>query len=378
MTDPRDRPPHRSPAVRLCPCFAAGLLLALAGCGRDRVPAAGVDVSPAAAALFADAGRRAVTVGLGAEQGPPGAALARVVAARVTESGRHVVVLDEAPPFIRVFDRTGKLRAAFLAKGGGPREARFPAAIATAGDSLILFADHARRLAVFDFDGNLRGEMSGLPFTVLSAAGGCDGDWVLYGPRREPGPGVRRAAWLHRVRLEGAGSIESVLTDSIRPGNTPIGLPFGLVRGGGGALLRHELGPAPVAVRWECGSARPTSAPLPAEVDGAGRALEKQEGGRTVEARTITAGSRAQGGIAELPGGLVVADQVVARVDAEGGATNTRLWGTRRGGSWSATLPGAYLLRDSRPGVGVLVQADEPVPHLFLLRESDLARMIQP
>lgn len=294
--------------MRLRPCFAAGLVLALAGCGRDRAPAAGVDVSPAAAALFADAGRRAVTVGLDAGEGPPGAALARVVAARVTGSGRHVV------------------------------------------------------------------EMSGLPFTVMSATAGCDGDWLLYGPRMEPGSGVRRAAWLHRVRLSGQ-RIESVLVDSVRPGNTPIGLPFGLVRGGAGALLRHELGPAPVAVRWECGSSRPTAMPLPVEVDGAGRALERGEGGKTAEARTITAGSRAQGGIAELPGGMVVADQVVARVDAAGGATHTRLWGTRRGGSWSATLPGAYLLRDSRPGVGVLVQADEPVPHLFLLRESDLARM---
>ena len=35
-------------------------------------------------------------------------------------------------------------------------------------------------------------------------------------------------------------------------------------------------------------------------------------------------------------------------------------------------VAGLYDLRDSRPGVGVLVSATDPVPHVFLVSEADL------
>ncbi len=82
-----------------------------------------------------------------------------------------------------------------------------------------------------------------------------------------------------------------------------------------------------------------------------------------------------QAGIAVLPQGTMLATQVA--VDA-GQPMRTRVRVTGRDGSWTATLPAPYVLRDSRPGVGVPVEADEPVPHLSVLRESDLVRMLEP
>ncbi|HEU0076716.1 MAG TPA: hypothetical protein VFQ76_03645, partial [Longimicrobiaceae bacterium] len=325
------------------------------------------------ARLFTDPARRAATIGLGAEEGAAEAVIASVVAARLTGSGSHVVVLDLFPPFVKVYDREGRLRSAFLGKGGGPTEARRPVALATAGDSLVLVAD-GRRISVFDLDGKLRDQLSGLPFAPLAAARGCDADWLFYGPRMESGSGAREAEWVHRVRLGSRPVIESGFRDSIPPRGVPVGLAFGFVRRGGGAVLRHELGADPVLLEWNCG-ARLTARRLPDEADGAGRPLEKVGGGRSTEAGAIRAGSRSQAGIAALPGGTLVADQVVG---GAGEGTRTRLWGTRRGARWTATLPGAYLLRDSRPGVGVLVEADEPVPHLFVLREGDVARVLEP
>jgi hypothetical protein len=355
--------------MRLSPRFAACLLLALGGCARDADPGPAVDVSASAGRLFADPARRAVTVGPDAEGGPPEAVIGRVMAARLSGSGRHVVLLD-VPPFVRVFDGAGKLRTAFLRRGGGPREARAPTALAVAGDSLILVGD-GRRVSVFDLDGNLRDQLSGLPFSPISATAGCGGDWLLYGPRRAVGSRARSGEWLHRVRLGSAPRVESALPDSFPAAGLPFGLAFGLVRHGGGALLRHELGAAPVAVAWECGSARPTTRPLPALRDRTGSATPT--GGEQAAAPGIGVGQEVQAGIAVLPQGTMLATQVVA---GAGEPMRTRLRVTGRDGSWTATLPAPYVLRDSRPGVGVLVEADDPVPHLFVLRESHLVRVL--
>lgn len=360
---------------------AACLLLLLAACDGGRSSGAGgppgdgpaVDVSGALAPLFTDAAHRGAAIGLGVEEGRPDAAIATVMAARLSESGSHVVVLDVVPPFVKVFDRSGGLRAAFLGRGGGPEEARSPTALATAGDSLILVGD-GRRLAVFGFDGRLRGQLSGLPFFPIAATEGCDGDWLLYGPRRETGSRARSGEWVHRVRLGDRPEIRSALPDSIPAGGVPFGLAFGLVRHPGGARLRHELGAAPVAVEWECGADRPIATPLSAG-DAVAGSPPAAGGGRAAATGTIAAGDEAQAGIAVLPEGPVHASLVAA---GEGGETRTRLRGRRAGGRWTATLPGLYQLRDSRPGVGVLVEVQDPVPHLFVLRESDLSRVLEP
>lgn len=82
--------------------------------------------------------------------------LAFVVAARMTEGARHVVVLDAAPPYVKVYDHDGGLHAAFVRKGGGPGEIEAPAALATSGDTAILVADARGGLSVFDLEGRLK------------------------------------------------------------------------------------------------------------------------------------------------------------------------------------------------------------------------------
>ncbi len=40
-------------------------------------------------------------------------------------------------------------------------------------------------------------------------------------------------------------------------------------------------------------------------------------------------------------------------------------------------LPGRWIQSDSRPGVGVLVGAEEPVPHVFLLTEARFRQLFE-
>ncbi|HTE18017.1 MAG TPA: hypothetical protein VK689_06515, partial [Armatimonadota bacterium] len=87
-----------------------------------------------------DPGQRLATIGAPASDTAAASALGIVLAARITPSGAHVVVLDAVPPFVKVFDRSGRLRSAFLMQGGGPSESVGPSAIGVAGDSAILVA----------------------------------------------------------------------------------------------------------------------------------------------------------------------------------------------------------------------------------------------
>jgi hypothetical protein len=74
--------------------------------------------------------------------------------------------------------------------------------------------------------------------------------------------------------------------------------------------------------------------------------------------------------MAGVAGGVVIAEHVAARAPDAGTTEFTLLRddGTRR----VVSIPGDYAIRDSRPGVGVLVSTTNPVPQLFLVSETDL------
>lgn len=97
-----------------------------------------------------------------------------ITSARVSESGRHIVVLDFVDPYVKVFDARGRFVRAFLRSGRGPGEARFPFALAVSGDTAILVGDATGRLMVFGFDGVLRRQATST-VNLLAAAAGCTG-----------------------------------------------------------------------------------------------------------------------------------------------------------------------------------------------------------
>jgi len=351
-----------SPAMRLARPAAALVFvvsaLSFASCGRE--PRG----SPTPATLR-DVSRHALHVGLGLD-GPNQAALGQVMAARLTEGGYHLVVLDFVPPFVKVYDRAGRFRTAFMGRGGGPGEGRSPTALAVSGDSLILVAEPGLGLTVFDLAGNVRAHGRVPAMVPLAAAAACPGEWLVYGPRYDRGPGA--ASWLHRVRMPARGEprVESTLVDTV-PRMLSAGLPYGMVADGAGTLVRHTLGRRSQVLRVACGG----GAPVVVQSEERNANAEPERGKRGGVATSVQSGMRAPAGVAAVNGGVVFGDKVHVR-SGEDRLDLVYLAGTRRR---SLSLAGDFVLQDSRPGLGVLVSTSDPTPQVFLVRAGDFEKM---
>jgi hypothetical protein len=335
------------------------LAVALAGCGGRDAPAAEAGF-PAARRDGARAGWR--------ETADPRASIGLVLAARFTESGDRIVLLDFAPPYVKVFRRDGSLERAFLSEGRGPMEMRHPAALAVAGDSAILVAD-GTRVAVFGMGGQLRGEgRTGFP--VLAAAAGCDGEWIAYGPTFRAG---NEPAWLHRLRI-GHGPAQTVdleFRDALGDRMIGSGLAYGIARNSDTVRVWHVLTEKPAVLGWGCGQARPDAWAVKA-LDQRGESPRRQ--GDAVR-MAIEPGSRSLSGMAAVPGGVVLAAQVVP---GPGDSATTELTLVTAAGERTVSVPGDYTLRDSHPRHGVLVSTTDPTPRLFTISIDDLRRLFAP
>lgn len=300
------------------------------------------------------------------ESADPDATIGTVLAARFTESGEHVVVLDFAPPYVKVFRRDGTLERAFLTAGGGPREMRYPAALAISGDSVVLVADGTRRVAVFGMDGQLRAEGRSR-FPVLTAAAGCDGEWIAYGPVFGMG---ERTPWLHRIRMgtDSMRTAELEFRDRLGGGTIGMGMPYGLARSGDTLRVWHTRGSTPAVLGWHCSQNRPSAWPV--------RPLDQRtaakEDGRNSVRMAVKPGHRTLAGMAAVPGGVVLAAHVVP---APGDSVTTELTLVTAKGERTVSVPGDYTLRDSHPRLGVLVSTTDPVPRLFTISADDLRRL---
>jgi hypothetical protein len=339
------------------------LILLLGGCrGED----------PETGAAFrgnfpAGGARSPIRIGA-AETRDPDAAIGRIVAARFSGSGERVVVLDYAPPYVKIFRPDGMLERAFLGRGGGPLEMRDPAALAVAGDSLILVADGSRRVAVFGMDGQLRGETR-TNFPVLAAAAGCDDEWVVYGPDFQGG---RTPSWLHRLRIgRGTRQTEALeFRDALGGGVIGNGLPYGIARSGDTIRVWHVLGAAPAVLGWSCGQARPDAwavRPLAQRTSAEGKGDAVRMG--------VGPGQRTLAGMAAVAGGVVLAAQVVP---PPGESATTELTLVTADSERTVTVTGTYTLRDGHPQLGVLVSTSDPVPRLFAITRDELLRLFRP
>jgi hypothetical protein len=314
-------------------------------------------------------GRHKLQIGVD-DRLPRDATLGRIVGARLTRDGSHVVVLDFVAPYVKVFDSTGHFVRAFVAEGGGPTEAQLPTAIGTAGDSLVLLGDANRRISVFGLDGVLRAQLPDPGFPVLSAIGFCGGGWLVYGPRFDGGK--RRPTWLHHLRISASPDtpvVTDALADSLASPIIPNGIGYGLVDGRGTALLWHTLGAEKTLATWRCGDPEPRISYRDTQGGEAVRATQK---GPAVTMR-VGPGSRSLAGIAAVDDGVLIGEHVAGR-GAEEGHTEFSLV---RGGRRVATVrvPGSYVIRDSLAGVGVLFSTSEPVPQLFLVAEREVMSM---
>lgn len=351
--------------TRLLPGALALLASAAAACGDDRPP-----MVPELARLLEDRSRHAVHIGLPSDTSRA-ATLGIVAAARVTASGNHIVILDVVPPFVKVFTRTGALRGAFLERGPGPGELRVPAALATAGDTALLVADITGRLSVLDFNGRVLAQATNSAFHTLAAGWMCGG-WVLYGPHFDLNG---TSHWLHRTTFQGNSELRTVslFRDSSHPDMLPVGRPYGLAIRGADLLLRHDLGTPPTLVNWTCSD---TTA-LVIERLGSEfvrNAFAERSILNKVRAFTLRSGARTSAGLAFVGDDVLLADVVLDPSLEGGGYTVFQLLTGDRVAR--AGVPGMYLLRDSRPGVEVLLSTAEPVPAVFLLDADTLTTVL--
>ncbi|HET6762594.1 MAG TPA: hypothetical protein VFH27_02955 [Longimicrobiaceae bacterium] len=289
-------------------------------------------------------------------------AVRHVRAARLTPDGRQVVVLGSESPFIHVLGVEGRAARSFGTVGEHSGGLRYPVTIAVSDAEELLVAEASGAALVFDLDGSVHADIADTGVLPMAAAAPCAGEWLIYGPRKDAEAGSP-TEWLHGLPNVGAGQLSPHGLLSRAPAGT-VGLarPFGIVARGGGAVLRHDDGDAPAVVTWACGEESASISPRPGD------------GHRSIVAPPVSSGGialRAPHGRA-APSGLAAIGDAVAIADLSfGDQMETEFTLLSEGRERHIRITGGYVLRDSRPGVGVLIEEVGPAPHLFILGEAD-------
>jgi hypothetical protein len=126
----------------------------------------------------------------------------RIVDASLSRSGRFVVVLDEAPPFVHVFDRQDGAAWTFGVTGEGPGELRDPYSLEVLADTVLLVLN-GNGIDWFKLDGTWkqRNRLGELGLLASAITTGCSDRVFVYG-RSEGGTSSDTVSWLHELRLD--------------------------------------------------------------------------------------------------------------------------------------------------------------------------------
>lgn len=126
----------------------------------------------------------------------------RIVDANLSRSGRFAVILDQAAPFVHVFDRHDGSAWTFGAAGEGPGELHAPYSLELVGDTALLIPNR-NGIDRFDFKGTWKKRHSPHEFGLLVTAitTGCRDRVFVYG---RPGRGASSdtVSWLHELRWD--------------------------------------------------------------------------------------------------------------------------------------------------------------------------------
>ncbi len=356
------------PICNPCPSFAAILLLAAGtACGpADRGTPLNGDLSD----LLSDTEGHVVHVGRGGS-GNELAVFSRVSGARVSPAGRVVVVLDPSPPFLRVFDSSGDLSHALVPRGGGPGEARRPGSFAVS-DSLILLAHDGSNLSLFDVSGRFIARHRVDRFVPLGVTRACTDDaWIVYGPSADAMWNAGDKAWLHYVELVDGGKEmrhRPVYSDSTRVERLMFGKRYDLVTTEDHVYVLHGYAEPPQILAWSCRTGETSTIPTvePEEVSPRRTALQ---GGGT--GTILTLPDTLSQGIGVVDSTLVSA-WLIGHADADAAErTEFRAW---TGAEWEPTaVTGDYEIRDSQPGVGLVLSSSDSIPEVFLIAEREFS-----
>lgn len=164
--------------------------------------------------------------------------LGEVVAARLTSTGRELVVLDGYEPFIKVLDREGQLIRSFAREGPGPGELKRPWWLAVSDDSVIAVVS-GNGVSEFSLEGTFLGSVPPLSRYVLGITRGCEGTrWMVMGPKHLSGPPGAQNSWLASIPRIAGSEVDAVTEtvlyqDSVFPGGWTVRLNTAMASGGG-------------------------------------------------------------------------------------------------------------------------------------------------
>ncbi len=289
---------------------------------------------------------KSLHIGLEIQASSEAEAFANIVDAQLSPDGRFIVALDIVPPYVRVFDSTGVLQTAFVPGGEGPGEARDPVSLTVSNEQVLLV--QPGRISWFDYSGELLAERSDLRFWPHSAARGCAGEFLLFGPgptstgeivslRSIRGPNDAPRAIIHDT------STPELYTRRARP----------LAGTGELVVLHHDGRYPPETITLSCPDY------LTVRVDTFPELAREQ-------VRTSRSGSTST---ARPPSsiftGVAVVDQTPILSVALSGQSRTRLLRVGDDGTVAHYADRSLRLLDALRGHTVLLARSEPVPHLI-------------
>lgn len=351
-----------------CYVLVCAFVALVSACDREAKP----EFAPRLSELFGDSTAHLVRVGLGADSTESPEWFSYVFDARLTPSGSHIVVLDRSPPFIRVFDRSGRLVNSFLERGGGPTESYRPLALAVGSDSLIAVS-RGGGIAWYTLDGSYVNSIPSAGPLIVSMTRGCEDDWLLYGIWRDGQSAPGGAGWLHRGRfVEGRWTIDVLHRDSVTPGRIGLGTGFLPFSGGGGIrFVFHRLAGRPRILQVECPSGLAGPHFLDALFDTFQEAMQPRSTRQgDIAGAVIRVGTPSPRGYTVMQGRLIWLEGVP--LNFQTGEYETWFTVVSAEATVQLKVPGSYQIYDTLPGVGILFGTDDPVPHLLLISEHAL------
>ncbi len=295
--------------------------------------------------------------------------ISAVLGAVWSPTTERIVVLDMDPPHLRFYRPNGTMETALARSGNGPQEIDWPETLALVDDTLVIVAN-STRLLLYGVDQQFRGQYRQASRLNMAFTRGCDDRLLAYGSTMPWPEDPERTNWLTHitpeadtVRQERAGIVERNLRDERRGVG---GRPYGMIRTGDSVLVWHEYGPRPGVYSFRCD--RDPSTALVRAIGDSGI----YQGSSDPRVST-TAGTRPMArGMIMTSQGLLLVQSIVERRDTVRVTLSRFVLHRPDGDSTVVAVPGRYMLRDGRPGLGALIQASDPVHPLFVVREEDL------
>ena len=167
--------------------------------------------------------------------------------------GEGIAVLDLSPPFLRVFDQSGRLTASLVPEGKGPGEARRPSGVAPFDSGYLV--TEIGRVSHIDASGRLLSSFAAPGQRVRGAVVSCEDEALLLTtPVAEvDGPGA-----ILRYR-RGAEAAETLMTiDSVRANSREVHPMFGTRESGVVSLYPEDV---KAAADFSCMTAQEAKSP---------------------------------------------------------------------------------------------------------------------